>query len=749
MTIDKYTGTDTAVVIPDTIEGKPVTGIKGYAFNGTSVTSVTLPSGMTRLSDYAFYGATKLTSVTIPSNITSIGSYAFEFCTSLKSITIPGSVTAIYNGAFCGCTSLANVYMYQGLKTIGAYAFENTALTKITIPKTVTTMGDYSVGYNYSNSTYTGVTGFTMTGYAYTAAETYANNNPHITFNPQYESITNTSTISATNITLGGSVTVNCSATGGKKPLQYGVTYTLNGTTYPIQGYSTNATVNFTPSSAGTYTVTVNAKDDRGYYASKSFTLTVALKPVINNSTIGQSAITEDETVVVTTGASGGIGGYKYSIYYHNKGSNNWQTAADQTTRNSVAFRLVDENGEALKGLCEVVVYAYDADERYQAKTFDVTVYDRLINDSMISAETVNVGDDIVISAYATGGSGGYTYLYSYSGDGDWIDVADGPYDSWTFTPGSAGNYHYKVVVTDSDGRSEEKTFDVTVAEAKQELVNTTQFSAESITVGGSVVFHASAIGGTAPYTYAVLSKQSTSTKWFTNQNFSANADVELTFDEAGSYDVCVKVKDKDGTVAKKYFTVTVNEAVTALANTSTLSADTVQAGGSVTVNASATGGTAPYTYNVLSKLTSSTKWTTNQNYAANASVAITFDAAGTYDICVKAKDKAGTVDKKYFTVTVTAATELTNTSKISSETAVIGGSVSITASAVGGEVPYSYAVYSKKTSASSWKTERGFDGESSISVTFSEEGTYEICVKAKDDSGAVAKKYFTVTVTG
>ena len=68
-----------------------------------------------------------------------------------------------------------------------------------------------------------------MTGYAYTAADTYATNNSHITFNPLYEAITNTSTISKTAITLGQSITINFSSTGGKRPMTYAAMYSLDG----------------------------------------------------------------------------------------------------------------------------------------------------------------------------------------------------------------------------------------------------------------------------------------------------------------------------------------------------------------------------------------------------------------------------------------------------------------------------------------------------------------------------------------
>jgi len=426
--IEKYTGTDTVVVIPDKIDGLPVTSIKGYAFNGTNVTKVTLPSGMTALDGFAFYGASKLTTVVFPSGLTSIGQYAFKFCTSLKSITIPNTVTSIGNGAFYACNQLASVNLGTGVKTIGKDAFTNTALTSVTIPKSTTSIGEHAFGYTYANSVYTAVSGFKMTGYAYTAAETYANKYS-ITFNPLYENITNNSTISRSAITLGKSITINFASTGGKKPLTYAAMYSFNGgSSVSICSYSENTSATFTPTKAGTYTIYTYAKDDRGQFVRKDLTLTVETTAVNNTSTIwvgetqGAAEMYADDTVGISASATGGNGSYKYSVFYHLKGSNNWYTAIEDTTKTNISFRMTDDDGVALIGDCEILVTATDTDGKYESKTFNMTVYERLFNTSTISAETVKVGETITINASATGGTGNYKYHFSYTSSSldDW-----------------------------------------------------------------------------------------------------------------------------------------------------------------------------------------------------------------------------------------------------------------------------------------------------------------------------------------
>ncbi len=84
---------------------------------------VTIPNGVTRIGDYAFFDLSGLTSVTIPSSVTSIGYCAFNGCSSLTSVTIPSSVTSIGDSAFARCSGLTSVPIPSGVTTIGEGAF--------------------------------------------------------------------------------------------------------------------------------------------------------------------------------------------------------------------------------------------------------------------------------------------------------------------------------------------------------------------------------------------------------------------------------------------------------------------------------------------------------------------------------------------------------------------------------------------------------------------------------------------------
>ena len=76
---------------------------------------------------YTFASCTSLTSITLPEGLTSIGMGAFESCTSLTSITLPYGLTIIGAGAFIYCTSLSLVTSLRTVPpTLGSDAFSST-----------------------------------------------------------------------------------------------------------------------------------------------------------------------------------------------------------------------------------------------------------------------------------------------------------------------------------------------------------------------------------------------------------------------------------------------------------------------------------------------------------------------------------------------------------------------------------------------------------------------------------------------
>ena len=119
-------------------------GTINFNLNGKKDTlkEVKLGDGVKDIPDYFLSGCTKLETLEIGNGITKIGNRAFQQ-TNITSIAIPDSVTVIGEQAFNGCTSLTevNVPKNSKLETIGDGAFYDTRVLKMYLPGGVKTLG--------------------------------------------------------------------------------------------------------------------------------------------------------------------------------------------------------------------------------------------------------------------------------------------------------------------------------------------------------------------------------------------------------------------------------------------------------------------------------------------------------------------------------------------------------------------------------------------------------------------------------
>lgn len=119
-------------------------GTINFNLNGKKDTlkEVKLGDGVKDIPDYFLSGCTKLETLEIGNGITKIGNRAFQQ-TNITSIAIPDSVTAIGVQAFNGCTSLTEVNISKNskLETIGDGAFYDTRVLKMYLPGGVKTLG--------------------------------------------------------------------------------------------------------------------------------------------------------------------------------------------------------------------------------------------------------------------------------------------------------------------------------------------------------------------------------------------------------------------------------------------------------------------------------------------------------------------------------------------------------------------------------------------------------------------------------
>lgn len=129
-------GTD--VVIPDYIDGYPVTIIGIYSFNSKGLTSVKLPSNLRKIDGADENGAfmsNHLTSIEFPESLEEIRTYAFAN-NELTEVIIPNNVTYIGADAF-DFNNISSLVLGEKVESIEYEAFAANNLTTVTIPDSV------------------------------------------------------------------------------------------------------------------------------------------------------------------------------------------------------------------------------------------------------------------------------------------------------------------------------------------------------------------------------------------------------------------------------------------------------------------------------------------------------------------------------------------------------------------------------------------------------------------------------------
>ena len=115
-----------------------------FAFN-TNLKTIHFGTGLKEIAYGAFKGCSGLENIDLSTfNIENIQSFAFSQCTSLTSVKFPSSLRQIYGSAFSETTALQTVTFNDGLDGIGSSAFSGSGLTTVTLPNSLTYLGDYA-----------------------------------------------------------------------------------------------------------------------------------------------------------------------------------------------------------------------------------------------------------------------------------------------------------------------------------------------------------------------------------------------------------------------------------------------------------------------------------------------------------------------------------------------------------------------------------------------------------------------------
>ena len=178
ITLVAYSGTDTKIVIPSTIDGKTVVGLdEFFLWERYDIEEVVLPDTLQYICMHAF-SFTSITEIVIPEGVKSISDFAFMACNNLKKITLPSTLqdaTGAFYSSGVGCLEEINVSednpyftssygilfnkdksilmkfpsarkgyyrIPESVEIIGYTAFEGSRLERVYIPDGVTQIGE-------------------------------------------------------------------------------------------------------------------------------------------------------------------------------------------------------------------------------------------------------------------------------------------------------------------------------------------------------------------------------------------------------------------------------------------------------------------------------------------------------------------------------------------------------------------------------------------------------------------------------
>ena len=757
--------------------GKVYLGRRGYIYDEETIN---IKSGTKVIADYALYDAYLFSKVNIPGSVKYIGEYAFYNCNQLKSVNLPG-VEVIQMYAFAECDNLKTVTASDTLSYIGVGAFYRSQWVQ-ELPVGNVYLGSVYLGYKYDSNTQKTKKSVTIkSGTKMIAPHAFSN-----FYGLQSVTIPNSvveigpyafQETGLKNVVIPDSIEIIETGTFKNSSIQsiklssklkyiedeafYGCNklvdlvipegvkeirrnafvYTeLNSLTIPPSVTDFEGSCGFQHNDPVYIYGKAGSEAER--FANNMDLFFVSIyKDLSNKSKVSSTKVYKGDNISITCDAEGGNGPYKYMISYRKSTESNAKTV--QNFSSNEEYKLTMNKA----GTFIVSVTVKDVNGKTVTKNFTVNVIGPIVNTSVISAKTIDLGGSVKVTAGASGGTGGYKYRILYSTDvgSTFTTVQDyGTNKTVTITPKNAGSLLVYVYVRDSEGKSADKSFNVVV---NKPIANNSSLSSSVIKQGGNLTVYFSASGGKGGYQYASYYKNVNASDWISLQNYSTKTQSVFTPKSAGRFIILTKVKDSAGKIAKKEFTVTVNP-LSQLTNTSYVSASKIKLSSSVTAYCSASNGQGSYQYAVYYKKNADANWSSVQNYSTKTSVVITPKSAGSYNILIKVKDGTGKIAKKEFALTVEPPTALYNTSTLSSSSIKQRGSVTVYANASGGQGGYQYAVYYKNASSSDWIRVQDYSTQSAVSITLKSAGNYNVLVKAKDRANQIAKKELNVTVT-
>ena len=530
-------------------------------------------------------------------------------------------------------------------------------------------------------------------------------------------------------------VTFTANANGGSNPLTYKFTCTKSGTTTVLRDYTSDHTYKFQPTAAGTYKITVTAKDYMDRTATASYTM-ICNQTSITKLTASTSSVVAGKSVKFTptvTNVSSVIKASNY-VYTVTKGSKTTTltTASDKTATwtpteaGTYTVKLtIKHNGTTLA-----------------SKSMSYVVKAPALSTTLTSSKPASIGryEVLTLTAKATGGTAPYQYKFTYTTNGKTYTFRDYTSSaSCDMQITAAGTYKLTATVKDSTGKTATASCNVT---CNQPTISKLTASKSSATVKESVKFtptvtNVASVIKASNYVYTVTKSGKTTTL-----TTASDKTATWTPTEAGTYTVKLTIKHNGTTLASK----SMSYVVKAPALSTTLTSSKPASIGRyevLTLTAKATGGTAPYQYKFT--YTTNGKTYTFRDYTSSASCDMQITAAGTYKLTATVKDSTGKTATASCNVTCNQPTISKLTASKSSATVKESVKFTPTVTNVASVIKASNYVYTVTKSGKTTTLTTASDKTATWTPT--EAGTYTVKLAIKYNGKELAAKTMSYTV--